>query len=278
MIRIDSHQHFWKPERGDYGWLTPELPSLYRDFFPGDLLPYLQKLEIDKTIVVQAAPTVEETRYLLELAEQNDWIAGVVGWIDFESPDAIRNLDELARSPQLLGIRPMVQDLADDNWINRPAHRPVFEALQERNLVFDALIKPRHLKQTLEVVRRHPGLRVVIDHAAKPTLSEGVDAGYFGGISALAAEPGTFCKLSGLVTEAKQDWSIEDLRPIVDHLLKEFGPNRLLWGSDWPVLTLASDYEAWWETSLQLIDRLDEDQKDAILGGTAEAVYLSRYT
>lgn len=275
MIRIDSHQHFWKPERGDYGWLSPDLPSLYRDFLPEDLLPYLEKLGIEKTILVQAAPTVEETRFLLSLADRNDWIAGVVGWIDFSDPESPGLLKELAKHPRLVGIRPMVQDLADDEWISRPAHRRIFEALIEENLVFDALIKPRHLEPTLTVVRRHPDLRVVIDHAAKPNLKDGVDASYYEGISALAAEPGTYCKLSGLVTEAKQDWTVEDLSPVIDHLLREFGPDRLLWGSDWPVLTLAGDYPGWWKATQQLIDALEPEQKGAILGGTAEKVYLS---
>ncbi|MDF1850968.1 MAG: amidohydrolase family protein [Verrucomicrobiales bacterium] len=275
MIRIDSHQHFWKPERGDYGWLTPELPTLYRDFLPGDLRPSLDKLGVEKTILVQAAPTVEETRFLLELAKENEWIAGVVGWVDFEDPDTTTLLSELAKDPHLVGIRPMVQDLPDDEWISRPEHAPVFEALIEQQLVFDALIKPHQLEPALTMIRRHPDLRVVIDHAAKPTLRDGVDSSYFNGIAALAQEPQVTCKLSGLVTEAREDWTLEDLQPIFDHLLREFGPDRLLWGSDWPVLTLAGDYHGWWQATQELIAALNEEQQNAILGGTAEKVYLS---
>ncbi len=278
MIRIDSHQHFWKPERGDYCWLTPELTTLYRDFLPSDLRALLTQHDIDQTIIVQAAPTVAETRFLLELADQHEWIAGVVGWVDFEDRETPELLREFSENPHFVGVRPMVQDLEEDEWLSRSAHAPVFEALIANQLVFDALVLPRHLSHLLTVVGRHPELSVVIDHAAKPTLREGVESRYYEEISALAKAPSVSCKLSGLVTEAREEWTAEDLTPIVDHLLQEFGADRLLWGSDWPVVTLACDYATWWETTEQLIGRVSPDQKDAIFGGNAERIYLSSKT
>jgi L-fuconolactonase len=169
----------------------------------------------------------------------------------------------------------MVQDLEDDEWLSRPSHAPVFEALIEKQLVFDALVLPRHLSHTLTVVERHPELSVVIDHAAKPTLKDGVDKRYYEDMSALAKHASVSCKLSGLVTEARKDWTVGDLVPVVDHLLQEFGAERLLWGSDWPVVTLACDYATWWKTTQQLIGKLDPEQKDAILGGNAKRIYLT---
>lgn len=275
-MRIDSHQHFWKPERGDYGWLTPELTALYRDFLPSDLRPLLDEHGIDRTILVQAAPTVAETRFLLELAHRHEWIAGVVGWVDFEATETPKVLRELSRDPHLVGIRPMVQDLEDDAWLSRPSHASTFEALVENDLVFDALVLPKHLSHTLTVVERHPDLSVVIDHAAKPTLRDGVGKQYYEEISNLAAFPSVSCKLSGLVTEAGPDWTAADLAPVVDHLLEKFGPERILWGSDWPVVTLACDYPTWWTTTTQLLSGLDPEQESAILGENAERIYLNR--
>lgn len=273
-MTIDAHQHFWKVDRGDYGWLTPELKPLYRDFLPEDLVPLLEENGVNKTILVQAAPTEEETYFMLKLAEENDFIAGVVGWTDFESDSVAENIARLAQEPKLLGLRPMVQDLPDDNWLAQESLAPAFEAMIEHDLVFDALLLPRHLPRLLPVLERHPELVIVIDHAAKPTLRDGVEKSWFDDLARAAKYPQVYCKLSGLVTEAREDWSVGDLVPVVDHLFQHFGPNRILWGSDWPVLTLAGTYKEWLEATKQLLSSLSEQEREAILRGNAKNVYL----
>jgi L-fuconolactonase len=243
--RIDAHQHYWRIDRGDYGWLTPVLDTIYRDFLPEDLAAILKRHGIDRTIAVQAAPTIAETEFLLGLARQTGSIAGVVGWVDFAESNAPSTIARLARERALVGLRPMVQDIADDDWLPVLSWRRV-SALIEHQLVFDALVLPRHLPRLARVVARYPQLTVVIDHGAKPPIREGVSGldPWREDIAALAAEPRVHCKLSGLVTEASTLWQIEDLRPYVDHLLSTFGAEKLIWGSDWPVVELGGDTTA----------------------------------
>lgn len=279
--RIDAHQHFWSLARGDYGWLTPELGPIFRDFGPDDLAPLLARHSIEHSILVQAAPTEAETRFLLDIAARTTFVAGVVGWCDFDAPDVAQAIAALASAPLLVGLRPMVHDIADDGWLARPALAPAFEAMIAHDLVFDALLKPRHIPAALAVLERHPQLAVVIDHAAKPDLTKpdlvsGDLAGWREGITALAAHPQAFCKLSGLVTEAAADWTIETLRPVTEHLLASFDPERLIFGSDWPVLTLRADYASWFETATMLLSDCTLAQREAIFGGNAARLYLSR--
>lgn len=272
---IDAHQHFWKPERNDYGWLTPGLEKLYRDFLPDDLKPLLERFGINRTILVQAAPTEAETHFMLKLAAENDFIAGVVGWTDFESPDVKSRIDALAKHQKLVGLRPMVQDIADDDWLARPALAPAFESMIENRLAFDALLLPRHIEKLIPVLERHPDLAVVVDHAAKPTLKTGVTKKWFDDMAAVARHKQVHCKLSGLATEAREDWTTGDLAPVVDHLLQCFGPERLIWGSDWPVLTLAGSYGNWWKAAQELTSSLSETDRAAIFGENAKRFYLT---
>lgn len=272
---IDAHQHFWKLERDDYGWLTPDLKDLYRDFLPEDLKPHLDFCGIDRTILVQAAPTIKETQFLLNLAKENEFIAGVVGWIDFESSDATEQVSDFAGNRRLVGLRPMIQDIPDPEWILRPQNEPVFQAMANHHLVFDALVLPIHLKHLHAVVDRHPDLTVVIDHAAKPPIQNAIPESWFEDIASLAAYPKVSCKLSGLITEAATDWKPEDLSPVIDHLLSSFGPDRLIWGSDWPVLNLAGDYRQWYQTSQNALRFLTEPQLASIFGGNAQRIYLT---
>lgn len=274
--RIDAHQHFWQIARADYGWLTPALGPIHRDFGPADLSPLLARHDIARTILVQAAPTEAETRFLLGIAAKTHYVAGVVGWTDFEAPDATRRIAALAVDPLLLGLRPMVHDIADESWLARPALAPAFEAMIAHDLVFDALLKPEHIAAALGLLGRHPGLAVVIDHAAKPDLVAGNLSTWREGIAALAAHPQALCKLSGLVTEAAPSWTIETLRPVVEHLLATFGPERLIFGSDWPVVTLRADYSRWFETATALLSGCSESERDAIFGGNAARRYLAR--
>lgn len=275
-MKIDAHQHFWALARGDYGWLTPDLGQIYRDFGPDDLAPLLQAQGIDGTILVQAAPTVAETEYLLSLADKTPFIKGVVGWVDFDAPDARAQIIRLATHPALVGLRPMIQDIADPNWMLGAALTPAFEAIQSNDLTFDALTLPRHLGPLRQLLAQHPDMRVVIDHGSKPMIRESVLDGWAEDMAAIARDTNAFCKLSGLVTEAAPDWAVRDLYPYVDHLLNTFGPSRLIWGSDWPVCTLASSYERWIDATDELLNALSSIDRSAILGGNAAKAYHIR--
>jgi L-fuconolactonase len=273
---IDAHQHFWRLDRGDYGWLTPALGPIHRDFGPDDLAPLLARHGIARTILVQAAPTAAETRFLLDLAARTPFVAGVVGWADFAVPEAAAAIADLARDPRLVGLRPMVQDIPDDDWLVRADLAQAFRALAANGLVFDALVLPRHLPRLLVLADRHPDLTIVVNHLAKPQVRDRRLDPWRADMAALAARPNVFCKLSGLVTEAGPGWTVADLRPYVEHVLAVFGPARLLWGSDWPVVDLAGGYERWRAASLALLAGLAAADRAAILGGTAERVYRRR--
>ena len=272
-MRIDAHQHFWTLARGDYGWLTPDLAAIYCDFAPDDLEPLLAAADIEGTVLVQAAPTISETEFMLSLADKTPFIKGVVGWVDYEAADAPDQIARLANHPVLVGLRPMIQDIDDDDWMLRETLSPAFAAMQDADLTFDALTLPRHLPNLSHLLDRQKGLRVVIDHGSKPLIRDRVISGWDTDMTALAQQTDAFCKLSGLITEASADWSIDDLRPYVDHLLSTFGPDRLIWGSDWPVATLAGRYERWLEATDMLLGELDESARAAIYGGNALRAY-----
>ncbi|PMS14709.1 amidohydrolase [Trinickia dabaoshanensis] len=275
MDTIDAHQHFWQLARGDYGWLTPALAPLYRDFSPGDLRPIARAAGVARGIVVQAAPTVAETRYLLDLARDDPSIAGVVGWVPLDERDAPALIAEWAGEPKFKGVRPMLQDLPDDDWIARPALDPAIGALIERGLVFDALVFTRHLPYLTEFARRHRRLRIVLDHGAKPPIADGA-AGWSpwaARVAELAALPNVFCKISGLVTEAAVPWTDSMLEPYLSHLIEQFGAARSMWGSDWPVVDMNGGFAAWHACAARFAERLQPGERAALFGGTAHACY-----
>ena len=273
-MRIDAHHHLWALSRGDYGWLTPDLAPIYRDFCLSDLAPHLSAADIKGTILVQAAPTEAETMFLLDIAENADLVLGVVGWTDFDTADSLARIEALAGRKLLVGLRPMVQDIADDDWLLRPALAPLLAAMARNGLVFDALVLPRHLPRLLRVIDSHPDLKFVLDHCGKPQLATGEIAIWQRDIALLAEHPNMVCKLSGLVTEAAPDWQIADLRQVVDHVITCFGPRRLLWGSDWPVVNLAGGYTKWFAAAQTLLADLSPDEKADIFGGNAVRTYL----
>ncbi|WP_371171155.1 amidohydrolase family protein [Aliiroseovarius sp. 2305UL8-7] len=242
-MMIDTHQHFWKLDRGDYGWLTPDLTPLYRDFLPEDLEPILKACGIDATIAVQAADSEAETDYLLTLADRYEWIVSVVGWVDLEAQSAVASIERLARHPKLVGLRPMIQDIEDEAWMLRDTLRPAIDAMVANDLTFDALVTPRHLHHLKAFLTRYPELRVVIDHCAKPEIRNDAFEPWASQMIELADFPNVFCKMSGLATEAREGWAPEDLKPYLAHVCRQFGPSRVLFGSDWPVVNLASSYE-----------------------------------
>lgn len=275
-MRIDAHQHFWNPGRGDYGWMPEDEPILFRAYGPEDLRPALEAAGVEGTVLVQAAPTVEETEYMLGIADAAPFVRGVVGWVDFERADHAAVLKRLAGHPKFRGVRPMIQDLPDDDWMHRDDVQWGYRAVIEHDLTFDALGFPRHLAPFLALLKRYPEMRVVIDHCMKPDIANHSPerfAHWAEGMARLAGETGAFCKFSALVTEAKPGWNVEDLRPYAAHVLSVFGPERVMWGSDWPVCRLRAEYGEWRAAAETLTAHLSEPDRARVFGGTAADFY-----
>jgi L-fuconolactonase len=273
-MRIDSHQHFWRIGERAGGWPPPALAAIHRDFVPADLGPTLKRCGIDGTVLVQSMASLAETEALLELAAATPFVLGVVGWVDMTSADAAQQIARLARNPWLKGLRPMWQDQPGDAWANDPAHDRAAQAMQAHALAFDALVLPPQLPGLLAFAQRHPQLPIVIDHAAKPGIARGAMEPWREDIARLAALPNLHCKLSGLLTEAGPNADAAVLAPYVEHLFASFGAGRLMWGSDWPVLELAADYDAWLAISSRLCrQRADAAGVEAIFGVNAQRFY-----
>lgn len=277
---IDAHFHSWQLSREDYGWLTPELGNIYRDVPVTDWQKLAQLQGIIGGVLVQAAPTVAETLYLLELAEANSAVLGVVGWVDFMAVDALKQIEQLAKHPKLKGLRPMLHDLPEPDWILQTAVQPALEAMAGLGLVFDALIRPMHVPHILTLAQRYPNLSIVIDHCAKPEIARGIDAAWqpwAHDMAALAELPNVSCKLSGLLTEAGKSPQADDCKPWIDFVLQVFGSERILWGSDWPVLELAGDnkncYQQWFEMCQQYTKQLSPSQQDNIFNNNVKQIY-----
>ncbi len=276
MARIDAHQHFWNPARGDYGWMPKDNPTLSRVYDPSHLAPELAAHGIDMTVLVQAAPTLHESEYLLGVADATPHVAAVVGWVDFETPADAKELKRLANHPKFVGVRPMIQDIPDDDWMLRDDVQWGFRAVAELGLTFDALGFPRHLANFLTVLKRYPDMRVVVDHCMKPQIRDHSPENFrfwAEGMARIAGETGACCKFSALVTEADPDWTVDDLRPYVEHVFAVFGPERIMWGSDWPVCRLRCEYSGWLEAAEALTAELPDAAKARVYGGTAAEFY-----
>lgn len=271
---IDSHQHFWNPARGDYDWMPKGDAILDRVYMPGDLVGTLVRHQIDGTILVQAAATVAETEYMLGLADASDFIKGVVGWVDFENPSDAKVLERLKNHPKFKGVRPMIQDIPDDDWMLRADVQWGYAALADLDLTFDALGFPRHLANFLTILKRYPTLRTVIDHCMKPQIRDPQAFTFWAeGMARLAGETAACVKFSALITEANPDWTVETLKPYIDHMIKIFGPQRIMWGSDWPVCRLRAEYDVWLGTARRLTGHLSLPDQKQVYGGTAEEFY-----
>ena len=276
LTMIDAHFHAWQLNRGDYGWLKPALSPIYRDVQITDWAKHAAMHQITGGVLVQAAPTFEETQFLLQQANMHPLVKGVVGRIDMLAEDAIHKVALCAASPKLKGLRPMLQDIDDPDWILQAQIQPVLDAMAENNLVLDALIKPIHLTQILDITRAHPALKVVIDHGAKPIIDANEMSGWQANMNRLAQETDAkqvMCKLSGLWTEAPRGNPLESIRPWCQALLETWGPQRLIWGSDWPVLELVGSYSSWRAFSLHLIAHYSQSEQDLILGLNAKNIY-----
>lgn len=272
-MRIDAHQHFWLLANRSGAWPPPDLAEIHRDFLPTQLMPLLKQHGIDATVLVQSLPNHDDTFFMLDLAARHAYIQAVVGWVDLKAADAAERIGTLAAHPKLKGLRPMLQDIADDDWIADPALAPAIDAMRLHRLSLDALVLPRHLPSLLIFANRFPQVPIVIDHAAKPPIANGALQPWKDNIASLAALPQVHCKLSGLVTEAAAQWQAADLQPYVDHVLDTFGAHRVIWGSDWPVLNLAADYGRWIETTDLLLRGLDELARKQVLGLNAQRFY-----
>ncbi len=268
-MKIDAHQHFWNPARGDYGWMDSEgAKPLRRTIMPKHLEPLLKAHGIDKTVLVQAAPTVEETEFMLGIADATDFVAKVVGWIDFESRDDLKHLARLKKHPKFAGVRPMIQDLPDPEWMRRPDVQWAFDAIIDLDLTFDALGFPLHLDPFRRLFDRYPTMRTVIDHCMKPVIREEQFEPWATKMAAIALNTPVFCKLSGIATEARPGWTVETLKPYARHVLESFGKTRVMWGSDWPVLELNGSYGTWHDAAQDIVG--DSDQ---VFGKTAADFY-----
>jgi L-fuconolactonase len=273
-VRIDSHQHFWRYTPAEYAWIDDSLAALRRDFLPSDLRREMDVAAVDACVAVQARQTLEETRWLLELAGTHPFVAGVIGWIDLQADDAAGQLELFVDHPKLLGLRHIVQGEPDDRFMLRPAFCRGISLLEDRDLTYDILIYPKHLPVAAEFVSRFPRQRFVLDHLAKPQIRSREIRDWEKGIRALAAFPNVFCKLSGLVTEADWTrWTPEDIRPCLDVAFDGFGARRLLAGSDWPVCTVAADYR---RTIALVDDYMNERpaaERDAVMGDNAARLW-----
>ena len=272
-MRIDAHQHFWQLAARAGSWPPPSLAAIYRDFAPEDLAPLLVEHGVAGTVLVQSLPSEDDTQWLLALADKSSMIRAVVGWTDLLASSAPAAIARLASKPKLKGLRPMLQDIDDEQWIANPALAPALNAMVEHGLRLDALVLPRHLPALLQCARDYPQLEIVIDHAAKPPIADAAFGDWREHMAQLAALPNVHCKLSGLVTEAKPDWNVEDLRPYVDHVLAVFGAQRVIWGSDWPVVDLAGGYGAWLAASETLLSHLGQQDRNDIFGFNALRFY-----
>lgn len=268
---VDAHQHFWQVGENGFEWPTPDLAPIHRDFVVDDWLAEAAATGVTHSIAVQSQPSDADTDWLLDVAEAAPSVLGVVGWADFEAPDAAARIAALASRPKLLGFRPMLQSLPID-WIAKCEIRPALDAMEEHDLAFDALIFARHAPALVEVLKTRPNLRVVVDHGAKPPIAAGGSDEWYWAIARLSELPNVHCKISGLLTEAEPGAIDLELRSYVAHLVECFGVDRLMWGSDWPALLLAGSYREW----LEMADRLtgfSPVDRDALFAGNARRFY-----
>ncbi len=271
---IDTHQHFWKYDPEEYSWIGPEMKALQRDFLPEDLQKTLRQAGVDGVISVQARQTTGETEWLLSLAEENDFIRGIVGWVPLTDPAVEDLLERYADRRFFKGVRHVLQDEPDPDYMLRKDFNAGIRKLKRYDLLYEILIFERHLPQTLRFVDQHPGQMFVLDHIAKPLIRDRILSPWQENLTELARRDNIFCKISGLVTEADPyHWSEDQLKPYLETVLEAFGPERLMFGSDWPVCLTACRYEQWLDIVQRFISILSEDEQALIMAENARKVY-----
>jgi L-fuconolactonase len=273
-LRIDSHHHFWIYTQEEYGWIDDSMSVIRRDFLPEHLEPEIGACGIEGVISVQARQTLEETRWLLSVASRHDFIRGVVGWVPLVAPEIGDIVGSFIAQGGLKAVRHVLQAEEDDRYMLRDDFNRGIDSLLEFGLVYDILIFERHLPQAIEFVDRHPNQVFVLDHVAKPRVRDHVISPWRENLRVLAERPNVYCKISGMVAEADYNaWTKNDLAPYFDSVLDAFGPERLMFGSDWPVCLVATTYRDWFNLVVEQIDKLSNAERDAILGGTAIRAY-----
>jgi len=276
-MKIDAHQHFWQYNQDEYSWIDESMNKLKRDFLPSDLELELEGMQFQGTIAVQARQSLDETRWLLILGEQYDFIKGVVGWVDLCSPEVDTQLQEFTTSKKLVGIRHVIHDEPDIDFMLRDDFKRGIAALAKYNLVYDILIFPEHLSRTIKLVSAFPEQVFVVDHIAKPRIKEQLFEPWKSEMAELTKHPNVYCKLSGMVTEADwYNWKAEDFTPYLDHVISCFGIQQLMIGSDWPVCTVAGSYRRTLQLVIDYLEHFPPIVKENILGGTCSKVYLER--
>lgn len=271
---IDSHHHFWMYSKKEYGWISDRMTALQRDYLPFHLAETLKEAGVNGAVSVQARQTVEETRFLLKHAADHEFLRGVVGWVPLIEPGVAKALEEFAGQSKLKGMRHVLHDEKDDNYMLREDFNRGIKALLPFKLRYDILIFEKHLPQTIRFVDQHPNQTFILDHIAKPKIKAHLLEPWKANLIELAKRPNVYCKLSGMVTEADhQKWTPADLQPYIDTVLAAFGPKRLMYGSDWPVCLLASPYKRWFDTVTAAVSKLSEAERTRILGGTAIEAY-----
>ena len=274
QIKVDSHHHFWELGRLEYPWMPLGDPILTRNYLPEDLAPILKQNQVSKTVLVQATHSLEEANFLLDLAESTDFVAGVVAWVDLADPNVGNVLDELQRRSGMVGVRHQVHDEPDDSWLVRKEVVRGLRELTRRDLAYDLLLRPQHIKYVLGLVDQVPHLRMVVDHIAKPLISQKIMEPWASDISALSDLPGIYCKISGMVTEANHsEWNVDDIRPYAAHVVEQFGYDRIMWGSDWPVCLLAAEYGQVMHSSTEAVGPMSDDQMAKFIGANAIQFY-----
>lgn len=277
MPRIDAHHHFWKYDPREYDWISDDMKVIRRDFLPEHLKKEIAQAGVDGVVSVQARQTVEETTWLLGMAESNAFIRAVVGWAPLIDPKVNALLEKWAARPKLRSLRHVLQGEADPRYMLRADFNNGIRALHHFGIAYDILIYERHLPQTIEFVDRHPAQVFILDHIAKPRIKERELSPWRENIRELAKRPNVYCKISGMVTEADpKAWTEADLKPYLDAVLEAFHPRRLMFGSDWPVCLVAASYSRWHSVVRQYIARLSPAEQNRILGETALEAYAIR--
>ncbi len=267
MKVIDSHQHFWDPSRGDYHWMPKDNPILNRKYEVKDLSEASGSIDLHKTILVQAAATNAETEYKLQNSESSDLVCGVVGWVNFEDKNQLNQLRIFSNHPKFIGVRPMIQDIPDENWVLNKNFDIFFKSIIDLDLSFDALGFPIHLENFYIIASKYPKLRFVIDHLMKPKIYNNKQEEFIHwkkGMSKLSRLDNVYCKFSGMVTEACENWDEQDLKPYSDEILNLFTDKKIMWGSDWPVCNLRTNYLGWYNSAINLTNELSLAEKQNI--------------
>lgn len=273
-MRIDAHQHFWQLERGDYNWITPEMKALYKNYLPKDITPLLERHQMNGTVLIQAASTIEETEYMLQLYKENSFITGVVGWINLDTPDFEQDFQYLLKKEGLVGFRPTLEDIKLQLTEDSPRVMKNIEKLVNEDIPIDLLVVPDILPLVIKLLEKFPTLRGVIDHAGKPNIKDKVFHPWKEQLEQIAAFPNTMCKISGLITEAGSNWKTEDIEPVVEHVVDVFGYDAIMFGSDWPVCNGVGSYEQVYHVLINsLPNEMTDDEKEKLFGWNAVNFY-----